>query len=139
MALGQVMVPALPGNGTPTLMVPRGSACGDQCSGVMGGSEFWNASVRHSVNGCVLQENYNFNVMKRSSNSYSLRPRASSQLPFNPLQYQSYSVPSLNWRNKGVKRLIQGYKEQEAMQRGRPVEFSESTIASLFSEHSGTC
>ncbi|KAG0596282.1 hypothetical protein M758_UG239700 [Ceratodon purpureus] len=134
MTLGQVMVPAVAGK---ILMVPRGPSCGDQCSEVMGGSEFWSASVWHSVSGCVLREKYNFYVRKRSFNSSSLRPRSSGQLPLNPLQYQSYSVPSLNWRNKGVKRLIQGYKEQEAMQRGRPVEFSESTIASLFSEHSG--
>lgn len=137
MALGQVMLPAVaPGNGISALMFSGG---GDQCSGIMAASEFRNASVRHSVNGCFLHGNNNFKAVERSINSFSLRPRASGQPPFNPLQYQSYSVPSLNWRNKGVKRLIQGYKEQEAMQRGRPVEFSESTIASLFSEHAGTC
>jgi hypothetical protein len=133
MALGQVMAPALAGNAPPTLMVPRGSLSGEQCSG----SEFWNVPLRHSVNGYALRDINS--VMKRPPNSCCLRPRASGQLPFNPLQYQSYSVPSLNWRNNGVKRLIQGYKEQEAMQRGRPVEFSESTIASLFSERTGTC
>jgi len=133
MALGQVMLPALAGDGISALTISR---CGDQCSGVMAASEFRNTSVRHSVNGCFR---HNFKVMGRSVNAFTLRPRASGQPPFNPLQYQSYSVPSLNWRNKGVKRLIQGYKEQEAMQRGRPVEFSESTIASLFSEHAGTC
>lgn len=130
MALGQVMVPALAGNGTPTLMVPR-------CSGVMAASEFSNVSLRHSINGCLLRENCNFNLTKKELNLHPVRPQASGQLPFNPLQYQSYSVPSLNWRNKGAQRLIQGYKEQEAIQRGRPVEFSESTIASLFTEHSG--
>ena len=139
MALGQVTVPALAGNAASTLVLPRGSVWTPQCSGVVGESEFRNFSVRHSVNRCLLRTDCSFDVMKRPPNSYSLRPRASGQLPFNPLQYQSYSVPSLNWRNKGVKRLIQGYKEQEAMQRGRPVEFSESTLASLISEYSGTC
>lgn len=139
MVLGQVMLPVLAGKKVSGLMVVTGSGIHDPCAGVTEANKFRNVSVHHSVNGWCLRRTGNFNLMKKSFDSSSLISRASSQAPFNPLQYQSYSIPSLNWRNKGVKRLIEGYNTQEVIQRGRPVEFSESTIASLFSEHNGIC
>ncbi|XP_024378235.1 phosphoglycerate mutase-like protein AT74H isoform X2 [Physcomitrium patens] len=137
MVLGQVMLPVLAGKKVSGLMIVTGSGIHDPCAGVTEANKFRNVSVHHSVNGWCLRRTGNFNLMKKSFDSSSLISRASSQAPFNPLQYQSYSIPSLNWRNKGVKRLIEGYNTQEVIQRGRPVEFSESTIASLFSEHNG--
>lgn len=131
LALGQVMLP----DNRMSTPIARCSFCQDHWFGVVRTNEFRNVSVRHSVNKCNFRRSSNVYVIPNSS---SLRPRASGPPPFNPLQYQSYSVPSLNWRNKGVRKL-EGYmyKKPETVQRGKPAEFSESTVASLFSEHAG--